>query len=57
MLASDFSKLGDEVGRGGGRRRLDPSRRHGRILVPNITFGPPVIKAIRNRTKAFFDVI
>jgi ribulose-phosphate 3-epimerase len=23
--------------------------------VPNITFGPPVIKAIRNRTGAFFD--
>jgi ribulose-phosphate 3-epimerase len=24
-------------------------------FVPNITFGPPVIKAIRSRTKKFFD--
>ena len=33
VLASDFSRLGDEVARRrGGRRRLDPSRRHGRAF-------------------------
>ena len=57
ILSADFSKLGEEVLKlhDAGADFIHIDVMDGEF-VPNITFGMPVIKAIRNKTDRVFDV-